>query len=122
MWWELRGESVMPLHAGRPLHKILSRAGSFGDSTSDPAVIYAWLVRNLERLIEELEFHEVKAGRLAVRVAYKDGRAGEGRSSLESPSDRFDTLLDAGRACLRMAWIPRATATRMHIFAERLSP
>lgn len=122
LWWELRGESVLPLHPSRPLHKGLSRGGSFGEPTSSPLVLWAWLVRNLERLIEELDFHEVRAGRLAAWVGYRDGRIGEGHANLAAPSDRFDILLDALRPCLRRAWIPRVPAARMHLFAERLSP
>jgi DNA polymerase V len=66
LWWELRGDPVLPLHPSRPLHKVLSRGGSFGEATDSPLVVWAWLVRNLERLVEELEFHEVLAGRVAV--------------------------------------------------------
>ena len=58
---------------------------------------------------------------MAVWVGYRDGRAGEGRASLEVPSDRFDVLLEALRPCLRRAWIPRAAAGRMHLFAEQLT-
>jgi nucleotidyltransferase/DNA polymerase involved in DNA repair len=122
LWWELNGHTVLPLHPKRPLHKILSRGGSFGEATTDPSVVYAWLVRNLERLVDELVFHEVRTRRVTVWMAYSDGQVGEGRASLESPSDRFDTLLEAMRCCLRWAWIPRAPANRMHLLAERLSP
>jgi nucleotidyltransferase/DNA polymerase involved in DNA repair len=122
LWWELRGEAVLPLHPDRPLPKVLSRGGNFGEPTDRPTVLWAWVVRNLERLIEELDFHEVRAGRLAVLLGYRDGRAGEGRTRLASPSDRFDVLLDALRPCVRRAWIPRAAAQRMHIFAEALTP
>jgi DNA polymerase V len=85
-------------------------------------VLYAWLVRNVERLIEELEYHEVRTGRVTTWVGYRDGRAGEGHSGLVTPSNRFDDLLDAFRPCLRQAWIPRAPASRMHLFADRLTP
>jgi DNA polymerase V len=122
LWWELNGDPVHPIHPQRPLHKTLSRGGSFGDPTSVPLVLYAWLVRNLERLIEELEFHAVRAGRLTVWVAYRDGHVGIGQLSLAVPSDRFDVLLDAARACLRRAWVPRVAATRMHLIAEQLTP
>jgi hypothetical protein len=84
--------------------------------------LWAWLVRNLERLVEELVYHRVLTGRVAVWVAYRDGRAGEGRARLEIPTDRFDVLLDTYRPCLRRAWVPRALAQRMHLFAEDLRP
>lgn len=122
LWWELNGDPVQPIHTERPLHKVLSRGGSFGETTADPIILYAWLVRNLERLIEELEYHEVCAGRLTVWVAYKDGQAGLGQTTLAIPSDRFDLLLDAARPCLRRAWVPRVQATRMHLIAEQLTP
>lgn len=122
LWWELNGDPVQPIHPQRPLHKALARGGSFGEPTSDPIVLYAWLVRNLERLIEELEFHAVLAGRLTVWVAYKDGQVGVGQAALAIPTDRFDLLLDAARPCLRRAWVARVPATRMHLIVERLTP
>ncbi len=122
LWWELNGDPVQPIHPQRPAHKALSRGGSFGESTADPAVLFAWLVRNLERLIEELEYHTVTAGRLTVWILYKSGQAGFGQMTLGVPSDRFDVLLDAARPCLRRAWIPHALAAKMHLIAENLTP
>jgi DNA polymerase V len=87
---------------------------------TDPFTLYAWLVRNLERLIEELEFHEVRAGRLTVWLGYKDQPVGVGECDLESPTDRFDLLLDAVRPALRQAYRPGAPVTHMHIIASRL--
>jgi DNA polymerase V len=122
LWWELNGDPVQPIQIQRPGHKALSRGGSFGETTADPVILYAWLVRNLERLIEELEYHAVTAGRLTVAIPYKDGQHGVGQMTLAVPSDRFDVLLDAARACLRKAWVPRVLATHMHLIAENLTP
>jgi DNA polymerase V len=122
LWWELNGDPITPIHIERPAHKALARGGSFGGTTRDHRVLFAWLVRNLERLIEELEYHAVLAGRLKVWVGYKDGRAGSGGVNLTLPSDRFDELLDYARPCLRSAWIPEAPAWRMHLIAEHLIP
>ncbi len=83
-----------------------------------PAVLWARLVRNLERLVEELVYHRVLTGRVAVWAGYRDGHAGEGRATLEAPSDRFDVLLDTYRPCLRRAWLPRVPASRMHLFGS----
>ena len=122
LWWELNGDAVLPIRPHRIPHKILSRGGSFGEATGDPNVLWAWLVRNLERLIEELEYHNVLTGRVAVWIGYKDGRAGEGRSTLVMPDNQFDVLLEAFRPCIRQAWLPKASANRMHLFAEDLRP
>ncbi len=122
LWWELNGEASQPIHSRRPAHKAISRGGSFGEATSDPIVLYAWLVRNLERLIEELEFHDVLAGRLTIWVSYKDGQFAVGQTTLTIPTNRFDLLLDAARPCLRSAWIRRGQANRMHLIAEMLRP
>jgi hypothetical protein len=117
---ELNGDAVQAIHTRVP-HKVLSRGASFGESTASPVVLYAWLVRNLERLIEELEYHGVAAGRLSLWIAYKDGQAGVGQMTLAVPSDRFDRLLYAARPCLRSAWVPRVPATHMHLIAEDLT-
>ncbi|WP_435015345.1 DNA polymerase Y family protein [Tundrisphaera sp. TA3] len=122
LWWELNGEAVIPIRSQRPAHKFLARGGSFGDASSQPTVVFAWLVRNLERLLEELEFHQVRAGRLGVQLWYKDGRFEEAWGSLEAPSDRFDVLLEVARAGLRKVWHPRGLACRMEIVAGKLAP
>jgi hypothetical protein len=42
------------------------------------------------------------------------------KEPLVVPTDRFDPLLEAGRFCLRKAYLPRRLAMRMHLFAEEL--
>jgi DNA polymerase V len=79
-----------------------------------------WLVRNLERVIEELEFHSVRAGQLTVAVEYKDAPGAAADGPLEVPTDRFDLLLDAARFALRRAYRPGLAATHMHVIATRL--
>ncbi len=110
LWWELNGEAVQPIHPQRPPHKALSRGGSFGESTASPVVLFAWLVRNLERLIEELHYHGVCAGRLTIYVIYRNGQSRNGQCNLTVPSDRFDTLLDVRG--FRMSPRPICTSSR----------
>src|SRR4051794_6583760 len=82
LWWELNGDPVLPIRPQRVPHQVLSRGGSFGEPTDAPSVLWAWLVRNLERLVEELLYHRVLAGRGAGGVGYPAGRAGGGRAPL----------------------------------------
>src|SRR5262249_2782588 len=73
LWWQLTGSAVRPLYTSRPPHKILSRGGSLGEATADPDRLHAWLARNAERLVEELEYHAVATGRLQVCVSHHSG-------------------------------------------------
>ncbi len=120
LWYELNGESVLPLHTQRPAHKVLSRGGSLGGATAEADRLYAWLARNLERLIEELEFHGVRAGTLTVYVQGKEGGGGSHTARLVSPTDRFDLLLEAGGECLAHSWDGSSPIGRMHVFAGQL--
>jgi nucleotidyltransferase/DNA polymerase involved in DNA repair len=120
LWWELNGEPVQPLHTERPPHKMLSRGGSLGGATNDPERLVAWVARNVERLVEELEYHQVAAGRLEVFVMHRDGDTGSRRITLAAPSDRFDQLFEAARHCFLRAWIAGLPASHMHVIATGL--
>jgi nucleotidyltransferase/DNA polymerase involved in DNA repair len=120
LWYELNGEPVIPLQTERPPHKMLSRGGSLGGPTAGADRLHAWLARNTERLVEELEFHAVKAGALSVYLMHRDGSEGFARAELAEPTDRFDLLLAAARWCFDRAWAPAQAATRMHVAASRL--
>jgi DNA polymerase V len=120
LWFELNGDPVLPLHTERPPHRVLSRGGSLGGATDDPARVYAFLIRNLERLIEELEYYGVWAGTLSVYIMHWDGVEGLGRQTLLSPTDRFDLLLEAARWCFDRAWHSGLAASRMHVTASQL--
>src|SRR5262249_56749074 len=91
-----------------------------GGATADPARVYAFLVRNVERLIEELEHHDVWAGALCVYVMHKDGTEGARREELLSPTDRFDLLMQAARRCFVRSWVSGLAASRMHVIASKL--
>jgi nucleotidyltransferase/DNA polymerase involved in DNA repair len=120
LWYELNGDPVFPLQTSRPPHKVLSRGGSLGGATSDEGRVYAWLARNVERLVEELEYHVVSAGSLSVSVAHKNGADTCAGVELPSATDRFDLLSPAAQACLHAAWMPHLPATYMHVNASRL--
>lgn len=120
LWWEVNGDPVLPLHTERPPHRMLSRGGSLGGATADPERVYAWLVRNLERLIEELEFYGVWAGALSVSVMHHNGLQQHARQELMSPTNRFDLLLEAARWCFERTWVRGLAASRMHLIASQL--
>jgi nucleotidyltransferase/DNA polymerase involved in DNA repair len=120
LWYELNGEAVLPFYTERPPHKMLSRGGSLGGSTEQPERMAAWLARNVERLVEELEFHVVRTGALSVYIMHKDGSDGFARMLLPAHTDRFDLLMEAARPALAKAWSVDRPAIRMHVTASQL--
>lgn len=120
IWLELNGTPVTPVRPDRPAHKVLARGGSLMGNVDDPTVLWAWAVRHLERLIEELRYHNVRTTGLAVDVAWKTGDSTGGSATLATPTDRFDALLDAARLALRRAYVPRVAATHLHVAATAL--
>jgi nucleotidyltransferase/DNA polymerase involved in DNA repair len=121
IWWELNGDPVLPILTNRPPHKVLSRGGSLGGPVADPDRLRAWLARNLERLVEELEWHAVCAGALSVYLMHWDGTEGLARAPLASATDRFEVLLEAAGVALERAWVRGVGVSRMHVNASRLS-
>ncbi len=120
IWRELNGYRATPIRTARTPHKMLARGGSLAGRVTDAFTLYGWLVRNVERLIEELQFHEVRPSTLMVSVSYFEDNSAAGVVHLSVPSDRFDILLDAAKHGLRQAWRSGRTATHMHLIASGL--
>jgi DNA polymerase V len=120
IWLELRGIRVHPIRPARSPHKMIARGGSLAGRVSDPQALFGWLVRNVERLIEELHYHEVRPRVLSVYLAYHDAPAGGRSLRLTLPSDQFADLLAAAKVGLRGAWRPGLVATHMHVVASEL--
>lgn len=120
LWLELNGHRVTPIRPNRPRHQFISRGGSLAGRVGDPLSLYGWLVRNVERLVEELQFHQVRPAVLTVAVNYFDAAPGSGVVHLDVPCDRFLTLLDAAKVGLRRAWRAGSPATHLHLIAGSL--
>jgi DNA polymerase V len=73
IWCEANGEPVLPPKSGRPRHEMLGRGGGLGREPSDPRMIPGWMVRNRGRLVEEFRLHRAKAGRISLRLCYRQG-------------------------------------------------
>lgn len=119
LWWELHGTSVLPIQTKRPPHKIIARGGSLGEATADPDRIIAWVVRNVERLLEELDYHQVYTRKLALALEYKEGGGWYGRTTLPEDTACFQIVVRAAKDLLQEAQV-RQRVYRMHVFAEQL--
>jgi len=100
LWFELNGDPVLRFTPSVRRTRCC-RGAERSASQRRVRVHLGWLVRSLERLVEELEYHRVYAGRLETWVMHYDGQTGVGKVALNGPTDRFDLLLEAARLGLR---------------------
>jgi len=71
LYWELHGQPLTKIATRRPMHKAIARGGSIGQSTDDPVIQNAWLVRNVERLIEAMFWHRYACNRLTRKLRFQ---------------------------------------------------
>lgn len=117
LWWELHGTAAQPILTRRPAHKCIGRGGSLGETTVDQERLTAWIVRNVERLIEELDYHQVFTRRLVLLLEQK-GTVWGGKVTLPVPSASFHVIVEAVKGLLAQATV--APTTGMEILAEEL--
>ena len=120
LWLELNGVKATPIRTKRTAHKMIARGGSLAGKVRDPLTLYGWLVRNIERLIEERHYHQVRTRSLSVHVSYLDEPGATGVVHLEVPTDGFAMLLEAAKVGLRDAWKQGGAATHMDLVATDL--
>jgi DNA polymerase V len=121
LWWELCGESVIPVEITRPKHKFISRGGSIGKASRDPRRIHAFLVRNVERLVEALTYYRICCDHLMLTLTFTDHPERTMRSSLLGSCADFESLLQAAIYLLPRTWQPTsATVHYMDVIAGGL--
>ncbi|MEX0642968.1 MAG: nucleotidyltransferase [Pirellulales bacterium] len=123
LWWELNGTPVLPVQVERPGHKFISRGGSIGAASRDRERIKAFVVRNVERLVEALSYYKVCCDHLILSLLFQDAPEQSRRCSLLGSRDDFDALLEAALHLLPLTWQPATAFVHyMHVIASDLRP
>jgi nucleotidyltransferase/DNA polymerase involved in DNA repair len=118
LWHELNGQPCVPIQTVRPQHKAIGRGGSIGQASDDPRILTAWLVRNMERLVEAMAANGYVASRLMLSVEYKDGGGFCDRTSLPQATSSSEVMLPAAKF---MFWRrPRGVVSHIHLLADKL--
>ena len=121
LWWELQGESVNKIATVRPPHKAISRGGSLGGKTAIGEQQHAWVVRNVERLIEALDYHAVHARRFNLSLERPNDYGWAGQMTLPEPTNSFKLLCTIFRELLDRSDSRAKAISHMHLIAEKLS-
>lgn len=123
LWWELNGTPVQPIATTRPTHKFVSRGGSIGKASRDPRRVQAFVVRNVERLVEALTHYKLCCDQLTLSLLFRDAPERAERCSLLGSRGDFETLLQAALHLLPRVWQPNtAFVNYMHVIAGGLRP
>jgi nucleotidyltransferase/DNA polymerase involved in DNA repair len=123
LWWELNGTAVMPILTARPEHKFVSRGGSIGRASRDGSRIHAFVVRNVERLVEALHYYQIVCDQLTLALLFTDAPERSPRASLLGSTSDFEQLCAAALELLPQAWQPPTAAVHyMHVIAGGLRP
>lgn len=120
LWWELNGDSVIPIAPKRPRHKFIARGGSLGRATNDPDRLQAFVVRNVERLIEALNFYRLGCDKLSLELTFKPAKCLRLRESLLATAWHFEDLSLAALSLLDRLVQPGESVSYMHVIAGGL--
>lgn len=123
LWWELNGTPVMEVLPRRKVHKFVARGGSIGRPSRDRSRVAAFVVRNVERLIEALRHYQVCCDTLTLELSFREVRSRAVRCTLMGSTAELNTLRDAALWLLPRAWLPAETTVHyMHVIAGGLRP
>jgi len=121
LWWELHGEAITPINTQRPMHRAIARGGSIGAASCHPDELRAWLVRNVERLVEAMVWHRYVAQRLTLALAYKQGAGCTDRCRLPEATSASEIILPVAKELFLKCWIPGQRLSHMHVIADQLA-
>lgn len=123
LWWELNGTPVIPIQVKRPGNKFIARGGSIGRASCDHQRVQAFIVRNVERLVEALAYYKVACDQLTLSLLFTEFPERSVRSSLLGSRADFESLLEAALYLLPKTWQPPSASVHyMHVIAGKLRP
>lgn len=121
LWWELNGHQVKSIATVRAGHKFISRGGSIGKASHDMKRVHAFIVRNIERLIEALDYHGFVCETFTLQLQFKGGDWAKQRLTLPEATAEYEPILEAAVKLLPQLWPRQLAVHYMHLMAGRLT-
>lgn len=106
-----------------PSTQVCLSRGSIGKASCDPQRVHAFVVRNVERLVEALTHYRICCDSLILTLLFTNEPERSLRSSLLGSRADFEALLEAAMYLLPRVWQPRSAYVHyMHVIADGLRP
>jgi len=123
LWWELNGTPVQPIMQTRPEHKFVSRGGSIGAASADPARVAAFVARNSERLVEALNHYRIVCDSVTLSLLFTNLPERAARVSMLGSTADYESVSQAALWLLPRVWQPPTSPVHyMHVIAGGLRP
>ncbi|MBX3427673.1 MAG: nucleotidyltransferase [Pirellulales bacterium] len=123
LWWELNGTPVLDVLPICKPRKFVARGGSIGRPSRDRERVAAFVVRNVERLVEALNHDRICCDTLALELSFRETRSCAVRCTMPGGTAELSALRDAALWLLPRTWRPAtATVRYMHVVAGGLRP
>ncbi|MBD3360391.1 nucleotidyltransferase [Candidatus Peregrinibacteria bacterium] len=120
IWYEMQGKSLLPIRSKRPERKAMSRGCSLWGYHNDPNYVWAFLVRNLERLADGLFKEEMEILNLTVLLVSSDGQALKQVEKLPDFTNDYFALINALRRGFWTLFTKKRKYTSVHLFGDPL--
>jgi DNA polymerase V len=118
IWYELNGQPVLTVKNEQSERKIVSRGGSIWGHYRDPAYIWGFIVRNLERFMTALWNEEMEVARLTLILRRSDGTSDVQTTPLPDYTQDQKVLLKTLRVLFEKAYKKGPTYSRVHIVGQ----
>jgi len=123
LWWELNGTPVQPIQQTRPEHKFVSRGGSIGAASRDPARVQAFVARNADRLTEALYHYRIACDSVTLSLLFTHAPERSARVSMLGSTADAESIRQAALWLLPRVWQPASAEVHyMHVIAGGLRP
>lgn len=98
LWYELSGQSVLPVRKERPQRKGISRGGSLFGAKSEKNIVFAFMVRNIEKLCDALLKQKIEIKNLVLLLVTDSGFFLKGEGILIDFTNSFSVIFDEFKA------------------------
>lgn len=120
LWHELRGVNIYPIRSQIPARKSISRGGSLWGDHKDKWYIWGFLIRNLERFIQQLIKEETEILGLTLILVTSEGLSFKNTQQLPDYTNSYRVILKALKKAFEQTFKPEYSYSYMHIIGSLL--
>jgi DNA polymerase V len=118
IWYELQSHAVLGVNPAPSERKVVSRGGSIWGHYEDPAYIWGFLIRNLERFLTCLWDNSLEVAKITTVLRTSDGQEFKHTEPLPDFTSDQAPIMAALRKGFDAAYRKGHTYSRVHIVGE----